>query len=123
MARNRKLPKRGKRPSFRLSDEENEQLTAAAKEAGMNISAYIRAAFPMLLSEAGRIQKGRVRRPDDESMKQCLMALHRLRVNMEALLAWCRTYKGLAETAIITAHLVALEREVARLTEGLRDHA
>jgi hypothetical protein len=109
---------RGRRPrpsrphviKFRVSQEEYDQLRNKAKGAKTTLTALLR----------DHIHQTRIAPQDG---MQHLAAVHRLRVNMEALLEWCRTYKGLAETAIITAHLVALEREVARLTEGLRDHA
>ena len=123
MPRTRGLSPREKRLSFRLADEEREALKQQAAAADMDLSDFIRAAFPDVLSETKRRHKGHVSRPGDDTLLQCRAELHRVRVNMEALVAWCRTYKGLAETVVIQAHLLALEREVAKLTESLRGRA
>lgn len=109
---------RGRRPrpsrphiiQFRASDEERDLLHAKAKQANIDCSEFLR----------NRIHQVQIAPQDG---MQCLAEVHRLRVNMEALVAWCRTYKGLAETAVILGHLVAMEREVAQLTEGLRERA
>jgi hypothetical protein len=111
-------PPRGRRPrpsrphviKFRVSQEEYDLLQAKAQEANTTLTALLR----------DHIHEARITPQDG---MQCLTGLHRLRVNMEALLEWCRTYKGLAETALILGHLVALEREIARLTESLRSRA
>jgi Ribbon-helix-helix protein, copG family len=68
MPRTRKLQPREDRVSFRLAPAEYAALETQAKAAGVNVSAFIRAAFPALLSEAGRMQKGRARRSSDNAL-------------------------------------------------------
>ena len=51
MPRTRDLPRREKRLSFRLADEECEALKKQAAAADLDLSDFIRAAFPDLLSE------------------------------------------------------------------------
>jgi hypothetical protein len=119
MPRTRGLAAREKRLSFRLAPEEYEALKKEATETKMDVSAFIRAAFPALLSEARRRQKGRVRRPADEGIQDCLAMLTRIHRNVEALQAWVRAYRQGADAVSIMAHLVAVEREIDRLTTAL----
>ena len=119
MPRTRGRPAREKRLSFRLAPEEYEALKKQAEEDKKDVSAFIRAAFPALVSEAGRRHKGRVRRPDDESIPHCLAMLTRIHRNVEALQQWAATYRQGADAVSIMAHLVAVEREIDRLTAAL----
>ena len=123
MPRTRGLAAREKRLSFRLAPEEYDALKEQAKKAKMDISAFIRAAFPALLSEAGRRHKGRMRRPDDEGIPHCLAQLTRIHRNVEALQHWAVAYRQGADAVSIMAHLVAVEREIDRLTTALEQRA
>ena len=118
MPRTRGLPSRAKRLSFRLAPEEYAALEAAAQRAGVNVSAFIRAAFPALVSEDKRRSQGRARQTDD-ALPHCLATLTRLHRNVEALQQWAATYRQGADAVSILAHLVAVEREIDRLTTAL----
>jgi hypothetical protein len=123
MARTRNLSPRGKLRSFRLAPAEDAALETAAQAAGVNVSAFIRAAFPALLSEAGRMHKGRMRRTDDDALPSCLAMLTRIHRNVEALQQWAKTYRQGADAVSIMAHLVAVEREIDRLRAKLEQRA
>jgi hypothetical protein len=119
MPRTRGRPAREKRLSFRLAPEEYDALKAKAEKAKMDVSTFIRAAFPALLSEAGRMQKGRTRHAEDDALLSCLLMLTRIHRNVEVLQQWTKTYRQGADAVSIMAHLVALEREIDRLRAAL----
>jgi uncharacterized protein (DUF1778 family) len=123
MVQNRQLPRRDKRLSFRLTDDEYAALERQAQQTGQNVSAFMRQAFSEWVSEDGRIQKGRARRPQDEGVPQCLAALARIHRNVEALGQWTERYREGADAVSIMAHLVAVEREIDRLRAELAARA
>jgi len=118
MLRNRRLPAREKRVSFRVSPEEYAALESAAQGAGATVSGFVRGALPTLLSEAGRIRK-RPRRSGEAL--PVLLVLARLHRNVEALRQWATgadapVHGG--EVAALCLHLEAVERALAQVAEG-----
>ena len=119
MVQNRQLPRRDKRLTFRLTPDEYAALEGQARQAGQNVSAFIRQAFSELVSEQGRIQRGRGARPQGEDPSQSLAMLARIHRNVEALGEWTQRYQHKADAVSIMAHLVAVEREIDRLRAAL----
>lgn len=122
MVQNRQLPRRDKRLSFRLTQDEYAALEQQATQEGKNVSAFIRQAFSELVSEEGRIEKG-LARSQTEGIPQCLAALTRIHRNVEELGQWTAHYREGADAVSITAHLVAVEREIDRLRAALAEQA
>ena len=117
MLRNYTLPKRGKLVNFRLSADEYAALERHAKEAGMTVSALMRATLPAVISERGRIRK-RPRQARDTTAQTVAM-LARIHRNVQRLQQWVETHTSGVDAVSIMAHLVALERELDRVTTTL----
>jgi hypothetical protein len=98
---------RARRVEFRVSDEEYATLEAKAKAADISMSALLRDHF-------GRV---RIRHRQDERKRLAL--LNRVNANINMIARWVNTHKGAADTAIVTAQLRAVEREITRLLAAL----
>jgi len=116
MLRNYTLPKRGKLVNFRLSADEYAALEHHAKDAGLTVSALLRATLAAVISERGRIRK-RPRQPRDTAQTVAMLA--RIHRNMQELQRWVETHTSGVDAVSIMAHLVALEQELDRMTTTL----